>query len=161
MSSIGVWPAPVSGICIPNDWRSTGAPCGAFLGIECYTSGAAVALDFASRGKVGFGAADSCGGSDAYLYNWPSGAVSLRLGVDVWGSYIAGVWSSSVTIDVYVYRASILSFNTGISLYKRAESGNGGTYVGGKVTGTSQLIGCGTIIKATITVTDTGSVSVV
>ena len=160
MASIGVWPSPRGGICIPMNWRSSAAPCGGLLGIEAFTSGAHVALNFNGRGKVGFGTGEGCGGSDAYVFGWAPTSSPKRLGVDVWSAYIDGVWTSSVVVDVYIYHPSSPSFSTSINAYRRSTSGGFGTLVGSKATGTSELVSCGTVIKASITVNSDGTVSV-
>lgn len=142
----GIWPTPINGACPAASWYSAGGGCPDQLRVQLSSLSRDIAVDFAGRGKVGL----ACGGSDTYLTVGVGGDVIY---IDVWAARRAGVWSSSVTIDVYAAAGSALS-----DTVEAYPSFNFSAVVSKSIT--DEVAGCGTVVKATITVNDDGTFSI-
>lgn len=157
---------PVAGKCIGDGWFRGSGPCPEVLKVwATYTySGCGppacqfVATDFATRGKTGF----ACGGSDIYVADQGDG--SQR--VDVWAAYRAGVWTSSTTIKVYL-AAYCAIVSTGVINGEplsnaAARVTKSGAFLSGTPSGCDAPSGwiCPTLLAATITVNDDGTMSI-
>jgi hypothetical protein len=148
MASIGKWLALGSGACIGLAWRKNAATCPDLLRLETTTAlGATVAVDFAGRGKLGA----TCGGGDTYV----TFTSFWRADIDIWKAYADGVWTSSTTIDVYMDGLTAIAKD--LDVYP-IDNYSAFIRKSGIIRDT---VNCGTVVKATVTVNDDGTFSIV
>lgn len=165
MPTVPRWKSPAGGVACLNTytdyWYWTGInpssyPCPAKLGVNLNYAGGVggivglnLSLNFAGRGKVG----NSCGGSDPYItFN-----SAVNATIDLWEALRDGVWTSSFTIEVFIN--AISGPNGTVEASIRSSSGTVAVFL---KSGVSYDVGggCPTTVRAVITVTDDGDVSI-
>ena len=156
VASIGRWKTPIiagTGGCL-----GTGVPW--FYGVTCpdklqvYTqlvdTTSSIDIDFAGRGKSGL----DCAFSDSYVSADPGSLASNSWFVDVWKAYRDGIWTSSTTIKVY-RRRTTSSTNVALSMTPVSY----GIALAVKFVDADVGAACPTTLRGTITITDTGGVT--
>ena len=143
MTTIGKWRSPVLTACPDLNWRTNSGPCMDKLTVS--TTAYTLAANFAGRGKVG--GTPGCGGTDSYV----TMVTKANALIDIWAAYRAGIWTSSVTILCYLGGA-------GGGFRVRAAVG---PFLVDKTSLAADAPDCGTTLRATITITDTGAISIV
>ncbi len=163
---------PVGGRCLPLTWYKpyiyAGSPaaqvCPDLIAIACSAAADTVrtVINLAGRGWMGVG----CAMTDPYIrlpipletwqdvVSYDSNSVIF---VDVWQALRDAIWASSVTIEVRVTSPTTPTTD----IYTHARNGIDNE-VHKAVTAQSTLggIGCGSVLKATITVNDDGTFSI-
>jgi hypothetical protein len=147
MVSIGRFRTPIVDACLPCNWYPATFTCPRkmTLTVQAFGGDLLVAANFAGRGQVG-----DCGGTDSYVTFDRASASLVRVDVDVWAAYRAGVWSSSTTVLVYTK-------STGPNASDRCiVSPSGGTktfpFPPGGI--------CPVVLWGTVTVNDDGTLSI-
>lgn len=153
MASIGLLKSPILpgvGGCIDLNWYQGTSACPLLLRITCsMVFPPFIVVNFAGRGKT-----DQfsllCPFTDPYV---TSGGNTIT--VDVWAAYRAGVWTSSTTILIYGNNPTLGGFAT----LSASKAGLDTVAISPSVPLGSGV--CPATLIGTVTVTDTGGISIV
>lgn len=135
---------------------------GANTGGNCYGLGAQISgRSFYAEYAYGFTAAQytSCGTVDPYIFvsGWFGSSPSHPvLYIDIWKAYIDGIWSSSVTVDIY---ADIAGGSEAVRVGNQSDTCP--SDVTKNISAVSSIYTCPTVKRCTVTVNDDGSFTVV
>lgn len=178
MTTTAILKAPVNGKCLPvtwyknrvySDFSTQSQICPDYLCIGALFQAGKIIRSMVNFNGRGWANAASCG-TDTYVLAFPTSTPGLieegsgsplvdpnsQLLIDVWGAYRAGVWTSSVTIQI------ALTTNAATTTTVHAQPVNDQSLRVSKAAVSPQIgaLLCSTIVVATVTVNDDGTFSI-